>query len=129
MKKEKKNNIVVGPWDNSSSNPPNLSEEEIKEMEIKKMSEDFHSIDVLTENIVVQIIQSLKEQDFDITSTVFIRDVAFLNECVKAMLRREYGYEHPISDLVGKLFEIEKRGDKFLTKFAVDKLSKVVKDL
>ena len=38
MKKEKKNNIVVGPWDNSSSNPPNLSEEEIKEMKIKKVT-------------------------------------------------------------------------------------------
>ena len=125
----KKNNVIVGPWDNSSLAAPELSEEELKEREMKKMSEDFKSIDILTEGLVVQMIHTLKEQDFDISSTHFIRDVAFLNECVKAMLHREYGYEHPMTDLISKLFEVEKRGDKFLTKFAADKLAKVIKDL
>ena len=45
------------------------------------------------------------------------------------MLHREYGYEHPMTDLISKLFEVEKRGDKFLTKFAADKLAKLIKDL
>ena len=125
----KKDNVIVGPWENSSQTAPELSEEELKEREVKRMKEDFQSMDILTESLIVQMIHTLKEQDFDISSTQFIRDVAFLNECVKAMLHREYGYEHPMTDLISKLFEVEKRGDKFLTKFAADKLAKVIKDL
>ena len=124
-----KDNVIVGPWENSSLAAPELSEEEHKEREVKRMKEDFQSMDILTESLVVQMIHTLKEQNFDISSTQFIRDVAFLNECVKAMLHREYGYEHPMTDLISKLFEVEKRGDKFLTKFAADKLAKVIKDL
>ena len=100
-----------------------------REREVKQMSEDFKSIDVLTESLIVQMIHTLREKDFDIASTHFIRDVAFLNECVKSMLYREYGYEHPMTDLISKLFEIKKQGDKFLTKFAADRLAKVIKDL
>ena len=129
MKKEEKCKVIIGPWDNSSLAAPELSEEEHKEREVKRMKEDFQSMDILTESLVVQMIHTLKEQNFDISSTHFIRDVAFLNECVKAMLHREYGYEHPMTDLISKLFEVEKRGDKFLTKFAADKLAKVIKDL
>ena len=129
MKKEEKGKVIIGPWDNSSLAAPELSEEEHKEREVKRMKEDFQSMDILTESLIVQMIHTLKEQDFDISSTHFIRDVAFLNECVKAMLHREYGYEHPMTDLISKLFEVEKRGDKFLTKFAADKLAKVIKDL
>ena len=124
-----KDNVIVGPWENSSLAAPELSEEELKERETKRMKEDFQSIEILTESLIVQMIHTLKEQNFDISSTQFIRDVAFLNECVKAMLHREYGYEHPMTDLISKLFEVEKRGDKFITKFAADKLAKVIKDL
>ena len=108
---------------------PELSEEELKERDTKRMKEDFQSIEVLTEGLVVQMIHTLKEQDFDISSTDFIRDVAFLNECIKSMLHREYGYEHPMTDLISKLFEVQKKGDRYLTKFAADKLAKVIKDL
>ena len=129
MKKEEKGKVIIGPWENSSLAAPELSEEELKERETKRMKEDFQSIEILTESLIVQMIHSLKEHEFDISSTQFIRDVAFLNECVKSMLHREYGYEHPMTDLISKLFEVKKQGDKFLTKFAADKLAKVIKDL
>ena len=129
MKKEEKGKVIIGPWDNSSMIAPELSEEEHKEREVKRMKEDFQSMDILTESLIVQMIHTLKEQDFDISSTDFIRDVAFLNECIKSMLHREYGYEHPMTDLISKLFEVGKKGDRYLTKFAADKLAKVIKDL
>ena len=129
MKKEEKGKVIIGAWDNSSMIAPELSEEELKEKQVKQMNDDFKSIEVLTEGIVVQMIHTLKEQDFDISSTYFIRDVAFLNECIKSMLHREYGYEHPMTDLIGKLFKIEKRDKKYFTKFAADKLAKLIKDL
>ena len=125
----KKDNVIVGPWENSSLAAPELSEEELKERDTKRMKEDFQSIEVLTEGLVVQMIHTLKEQDFDISTIDFIRDVAFLNECIKSMLHREYGYEHPMTDLISKLFEVGKKGDRYLTKFAADKLAKVIKDL
>ena len=80
-----KDNVIVGPWENSSLAAPELSEEELKERETKRMKEDFQSIEILTESLIVQMIHSLKEHEFDISSTQFIRDVAFLNECVKSM--------------------------------------------
>ena len=129
MKKEEKGKVIIGPWDNSSLAAPELSEEEHKEREVKRMKEDFQSMEILTESLIVQMIHSLKEHEFDISSTQFIRDVAFLNECVKSMLHREYGYEHPMTDLISKLFEVKKKGDRYLTKFAADKLAKVIKDL
>ena len=129
MKKEEKGKVIIGPWENSSLATPELSEEELKEREMKRMSEDFKSIEVLTEGLVVQMIHTLKENDFDISSIDFIRDVAFLNECIKSMLHREYGYEHPMTDLISKLFEVGRKGDRYLTKFAADKLAKVIKDL
>ena len=124
-----KDNVIVGPWENSSLATPELSEEELKEREVKRMKEDFQSMDILTESLVVQMIHTLKEQNFDISSTQFIRDVAFLNECVKAMLHREYGYEHPMTDLISKLFEVEKRGYKILNKFSSYKIANVINDL
>ena len=81
----KKDNVIVGPWENSSLIAPELSEEEIKEREVKQMSEDFKSIDVLTESLIVQMIHTLREKDVDIASTQFIRDVAFRTECIKSM--------------------------------------------
>ena len=45
------------------------------------------------------------------------------------MLHREYGYEHPMTDLISKLFEVGRKGDRYLTKFAADRLAKVIKDL
>ena len=93
------------------------------------MQENMEFAEELNQKIIVQMIHTLKENDFDISSIDFIRDVAFLNECVKALLHREYGYEHPMTDLISKLFEIKKQGDKFLTKFAADRLAKVIKDL
>ena len=128
-KKEEKGKVIIGPWENSSLTTPELSEEEHKEREVKRMKEDFQSMEILTESLIVQMIHTLKEQNFDIASTDFIRDVAFLNECIKSMLHREYGYEHPMTDLISKLFEVKKKGDRYLTKFAADKLAKVIKDL
>ena len=129
MKKEEKGKVIIGPWENSSLAAPELSEEEHKEREVKRMKEDFQSMDILTESLIVQMIHTLKEQDFDISSTDFIRDVAFLNECIKSMLHREYGYQHPMTDLISNLFEVGKKGDRYITKFASDKLAKVLKDL
>ena len=60
MKKEEKGKVIIGPWENSSLTTPELSEEELKEREMKKMSEDFKSIDILTEGLVVQMIHTLK---------------------------------------------------------------------
>ena len=64
-----KDNVIVGPWENSSLAAPELSEEEHKEREVKRMKEDFQSMDILTESLIVQMIHTLKEQDFDISST------------------------------------------------------------
>ena len=129
MTKEKNDNIVVGPWENSSTVPRKSTEEELKEIKARRMRQDFEDIDDLMENIVVQIVHTLNENGFNIQSEYFARDIAFLNECVKGSIYREYGYEHPMLDLVSKLFKMEKKDGKLYTKFAGDKLAKIIKEL
>ena len=95
-----KSNVVVGPWPDSS--PLVVTDSNLKKSKKTReqiIEEEMVMVDSLSENIMIQLIQSLKENSVDITSTEFVRDIAFLNESLKSLLFRELGYEHPLSDL------------------------------
>ena len=59
-----------------------FSARECKKKKSKKtreqiIEEEMVMVDSLSENIMIQLIQSLKENSVDITSTEFVRDIAF----------------------------------------------------
>ena len=108
MKKEIENNVVVGPWKKSSKTPPKLSEEEIKKRKLEELKNNIMQIEKLTENIVLQMIHTLKENNFDLSSTNFIKDVAFVNESIKGLINRQYGYENVMIDLMDRLIQMKK---------------------
>jgi len=128
MKKEIENNVVVGPWKKSSKTPPKLSEEEIKKRKLEELKNNIMQIEKLTENIVLQMIHTLKENNFDLSSTNFIKDVAFVNESIKGLINRQYGYENIMIDLMDKLIQMKKKDGKYYTTFRVDILKKIVED-
>ena len=80
-----KSNVVVGPWPDSS--PLVVTDSNLKKSKKTReqiIEEEMVMVDSLSENIMIQLIQSLKENSVDITSTEFVRDIAFLNESLKS---------------------------------------------
>ena len=112
-------NIIQGPWESSEKDT------EVK----KKIEDDMNFIEELTEKVMVQLIHTMSENQIDIGSKNFIRDVAFVTECIKCILFRELGYEHPLQNLIKKLFEIKVDNKQMFTKFRADILLKILGDI
>jgi len=124
-----KDNVIVGPWEKSSKNVPEKTPEQKLKEEKMKMEGDMAFIDEMTESLVVQMIHTMSENEIDIGSKNFIRDVAFITECIKCLLFRELGYEHPLQNLIKKLFEIKVDNKQMFTKFRADILLKILGDI
>ena len=124
-----KSNVVVGPWPDSS--PLVVTDSNLKKSKKTReqiIEEEIVMVDSLSENIMIQLIQSLKENSVDITSTDFVRDIAFLNESLKSLLFRELGYEHPLSDLSKHIIVPVRSKDKknIYTKFRGDTVVEIL---
>ena len=124
-----KSNVVVGPWPDSS--PLVVTDSNLKKSKKTReqiIEEEMVMVDSLSENIMIQLIQSLKENSVDITSTEFVRDIAFLNESLKSVLFRELGYEHPLSDLSKHIIVPVRSKDKknIYTKFRGDTVVEIL---
>ena len=81
-------------------------------------------VDSLAENIMVQLIHTLAENEVDIKTKDFMRDIGFINESLKSMLFRELGYDHPLTDLIKYIIVPVRTKDSndFYTKFKADKI-------
>ena len=124
-----KSNVVIGPWPDSS--PLVVTDSNLKKSKKTReqiIEEEMVMVDSLSENIMIQLIQSLKENSVDITSTEFVRDIAFLNESLKSLLFRELGYEHPLSDLSKHIIVPVRSKDKknIYTKFRGDTVVEIL---
>ena len=120
---------MVGPWPDSS--PLVVTDSNLKKSKKTReqiIEEEMVMVDSLSENIMIQLIQSLKENSVDITSTEFVRDIAFLNESLKSLLFRELGYEHPLSDLSKHIIVPVRSKDKknIYTKFRGDTVVEIL---
>ena len=113
-------NVIIGPWvDSSDTNNVTPINSKNKKTRDQLIAEEMEIVDTLSEKLMIQLIQSLKDNEVNITTTDFIRDIGFLNEALKSLLFREMGYEHPLSDLVKYIIVASKTKDKkdIYTKF------------
>ena len=116
-------NVIIGPWaDSSDTNNVTPINTKNKKTRDQLIAEEMEIIDSLSEKLMIQLIQSLKDNEVNITTTDFIRDIGFLNEALKSLLFREMGYEHPLSELVRYIIVASKTKDKkdIYTKFRGD---------
>ena len=116
-------NVIIGPWvDSSDTNNVTPISSKNKKTRDQLIAEEMEIIDSLSEKLMIQLIQGLKDNEVNITTTDFIRDIGFLNEALKSLLFREMGYEHPLSDLVKYIIVASKTKDKkdIYTKFRGD---------
>ena len=119
--KTKWSNVIIGPWESSEKlqNSKPLKGGKTKE---EIVAEEMDIIEGLSESIMVNLIHTLKENDVKITSKDFIRDIGFMSEVLKALLFRELGYDHPLSDLIPYIIVPTRTKDKkdVYTKFRGD---------
>ena len=116
-------NVIIGPWvDSSDTNNVTPINSKNKKTRDQLIAEEMEIIDSLSKKLMIQLIQGLKDNEVNITTTDFIRDIGFLNEALKSLLFREMGYEHPLSDLVKYIIVASKTKDKkdIYTKFRGD---------
>ena len=116
-------NVIIGPWvDSSDTNYVTPINSKNKKTRDQLIAEEMEIIDSLSEKLMIQLIQSLKDNEVNISTSDFIRDIGFLNEALKSLLFREMGYEHPLSELVRFIIVASKTKDKkdIYTKFRGD---------
>jgi len=122
--KKQWSNVIIGPWDSKRAPKDGKTRDQV-------IQEEMDAIDGISEKAMVSLIQILKENDIDIGSKNFYRHVGFMNETLKALLFRELGYVHPLSDLVNHIIlpmKSKTEGDIY-TKFRADIVAELVEYL
>ena len=111
--KDKKDNVVVGPW---GDNPVDNNGEWVKEKYDKaldknntqlRMQDKLAKIDIITENLMVQLIHTVSENGYNISDEGFILDIGFLSEAIKGILSSQDKIPHIIQGLVDNIMSPE----------------------
>ena len=92
---KKEGNVIKGPWKQKSKR-----EVKLPDIDVVELQENMMFCDNLTEGLSVQLIHSAGENGFDINTDAFIRDMAFIIECIRGMLYRELNIKHPMADVM-----------------------------
>ena len=100
-------NVIKGPW---KARPKR--EVKLPDIDVVELQENMMFCDNLTEGLSVQLIHSAGENGFDVNSDKFIRDMAFIIECVRGMLYRELNIKHPMSEVMSKATQVKETLDK-----------------
>ena len=114
------NNVIYGPWgsepvsnkyDKSTSNwiKQKYDRELDKNNSQLQMKEKLAKIDIITENIMVQMIHTMSENGYDIADEQFILDVGFLSEVIKGALSRQEGLPHIIQGFIEQIMSPERK--------------------
>lgn len=115
---EIKDNIIYGPWgqdpvkqDKKTSNwiKQKYDRELDKNNSQLQMKEKLAKIDLLTENVMVQMIHTFSENGYEIDDEQFILDVGFLSEVIKGALSRQEGLPHIIQGFIEQIMSPEKK--------------------
>ena len=99
-------NILKGPW---KARPKR--EVKLPDIDVVELQENMMFCDNLTEGVSVQLIHSVGENGFEVNSENFIRDMAFIIECIRGMLYRELDIKHPMADVMAKVIQVKETLD------------------
>ena len=134
---DEKDNIVVGPWgekpieNNGEWVKKKLDKALDKNNTHKMMQDKLDRIEVITEKIMIQLIHTISEYDYDITDEKFSLDIGFLSETVKGVLSRQEKLPHIIQGLLDNIMapsptQAEDGTDVYYSKFDAPLLSELV---
>ena len=92
-------NVVKGPW-------PEKKQVKTSDVDGLQVVEDLKYADDLTEALMVQMLTTFKENDFDTSGKQFGGDIAFVIEVIKSVIYRSMGYEHPLHGFMGNILDV-----------------------
>ena len=79
--------------------------DEISEEAAKKIKET-QFIDQLVESLTLDIIHVLQENVVDMKANSFLRDLGMTIECIKALIKRDFGQHHQMHIITDSLLKI-----------------------
>jgi len=134
---DEKDNVVIGPWgktpveNNGEWVKKKLDKALDKNNTHKMMQDKLDRIEVITEKIMIQLIHTISEYNYDITDEKFSLDIGFLSETVKGVLSRQEKLPHIIQGLLDNIMapsptQAEDGTDVYYSKFDAPLLSELV---
>ena len=112
-KKDDETNILVGPWGDTpiENNGEWIKQKYDKALDknntSKRVQEKFDRIEILTEKLMVQLIHTLSENNYNISDERFILDIGFLSEVIKGVISRQEKVPHIIQGLLDNIMSPE----------------------
>ena len=101
-----KENVIQGPW------PKSKRKVKVPDEEILKLQEHAAFAEELNQNIIVQMVQTMGENDIDVTDESFIRDLGLIIELTKGSIYRSMGIPHPTHAFFEAIVDITIDDDK-----------------
>ena len=120
-----KNNVIAGPWKARPKREVILQDE--KNIEDQ---ENAMFCDSLTEGLIIQMINSIDENGFEIENEEFLRNIGWVIESVRSCLYKEMGLYHPMAELVQSLtLELKPEDKKKVRQFVLnaDRMGDILK--
>ena len=112
-KKDDETNILVGPWGDTpiENNGEWIKQKYDKALDknntSKRVQEKFDRIEILTEKLMVQLIHTLSENNYNISDERFILDIGFLSEVIKGIISRQEKVPHIVQGLLDNIMSQE----------------------
>ena len=101
--------VIKGPWPDSGI--------KVSDVDGVKLIEEMAFADHLTEGIMVQLIQTMKENGIDVGEPNFLADIGFVIETVKGVIYRSLGHKHPLQNIMNNVIQVNEMKDDEEMKF------------
>lgn len=103
-KKKIMGNLIQFPTNRIKRTNPKkeISEEEARQIKEKQF------IDQLVESLTLDIIHVLQDNVVDMKANSFLRDLGITIECIKSLIKRDFGQHHPMHIITDSLLTIGK---------------------
>ena len=92
--------IIQGPWKKSKRKV------KLPDKNAIELQETIEFVDDLTQTLMVQMINAIKENEIDVEAESFVQNMAFIIEMVRASLLKEMSLNTNMTKLMDTLFEI-----------------------
>tara|TARA_B100000427_G_scaffold19931_1_gene15190 strand:- start:649 stop:1188 length:540 start_codon:yes stop_codon:yes gene_type:complete len=109
MTDKKDDNIIIGPWtgepvDNNADWIKKKYDKALEKNNVQvKMQGKLDKIEILTEDVMIQLIHTLRENGYNLSDERFLLDIGFLSEVIKGTISRQESVPHVIQGLVDNL--------------------------
>ena len=101
MTDQKDDNVIQGPWPKPKRKAKILDEKVLELRKNKEFAEELNKI------IIIQMIQTMGENDIDVTDKSFIRDLGLIIELTKGSIYRSMEIPHPTHAFFETIVDID----------------------